>query len=141
MSVEGDRIVGVSSTITYRGLGSVVVLDLDGQTVTLTHEPPSEHHGTWVVPLDEITDVHYRERTVEAEGWAQIRTITSPTVLPAPAADPYAFRNGGEQLATFCLLIMYAATHSRSTVEGRAAREVIGEELTSIRAWIDGFRR
>ena len=133
--------MGVSSSIVYRGLGSVVVLDLDAQTVTLTHEPPSEHSGTWVVPLDEIMDVHYRERTVEWEGWAQLRTITSPTDLPAPAGDPYAFRNGGEQLATFCLLIVYAATHSRSTVEGRAAREVIGEEMASIRSMIDRFRR
>ena len=131
----------MSSTIVYRGLGSVVVLDLEAQTVTLTHEPPSEHNGTWVVPLDEITDVHYRERSVEAEGWAQLRTITSPDTLPAPALDPYAFRNGGEQLATFCLLIVYAATHSRSTVEGRTAREVIDDELTSIRTMIDHFRR
>lgn len=131
----------MTSSIVYRGLGSVVVLDLDAQAVTITHEPPSEHHGTWVVPLDEIMDVHYRERSVEHEGWAQLRTITSPTDLPAPATDPYAFRNGGEQLATFCLLIVYAATHSRSTVEGRAAREVIGEELTSIRSMLNRFHR
>lgn len=130
----------MSSSIVYRGLGSVVVLDLDAQTVALTHEPPSEHHGQWIVPLDEVLDVHYRERSVDHEGWAQLRTITSPTDLPAPATDPYAFRNGGEQLATFCLLIVYAASHSRSAVEGRAARDVIGEEMASIRSMIDRFR-
>ena len=130
----------MTSSIVYRGLGSVVTLDLDAQTVTLTHEPPSEHTGSWTVPLDEIIDVHYRERTVEHEGWGQLRTITSPTDLPAPAVDPYAFRNGGEQLATFCLLVMYVANHSRMTVEGRATREVINEEMTSIRSLIDRLR-
>lgn len=131
----------MATSVTYRGLGSDVVLDLEAQTVTLTHEPPSEHNGTWVVPLDEITDVHYRERSVEAEGWAQLRTITSPDTLPAPATDPYAFRNGGEQLATFCLLVMYAANQSQSIVEGRAVRDVIMDDVSSLRSMLNCLRR
>lgn len=128
-----------SGIITYRGLGSTVVLDTHGKTLTLTHEPPSEHSGTWVVPLDEIVDVLYWERTTETEGWARVQTVTGQHP-EHPAFDPYSFRNGGEQLKTFCVLVCYAAAHVRMDVEGRATREVIGEEMASIRSLLDRFR-
>lgn len=129
-----------SSVVIYRGLGSVVSLDLAAGTVTIEHCPPSEHTGRWVVPLLEIEDVLYRERSVEHEGWGQIRTITGQHP-DEPALDPYAFRNGGEQLKTFCVLISMAVTHARMGVEGRAARDVIGQEMSSIRDMLGRLRR
>lgn len=129
-----------SSIVTYRGLGSVVSLDLAGQTVTIDHSPPSEHSGRWVVPLLEIEDVLYREHTAQHLGWGQIRTVTGQHP-DDPARDPYAFRNGSEQLKTFCILVCYAVTHARMSIEGAAARDVIGQEMRSIRDMLGRLRR
>ena len=128
-----------NTIVTYRGLGCTVVLDIEEATVAITHYPPSEHTGTWVVPLIEIEDVHYRERTADGDGWAQIRTVTTPSVEEL-AFDPYAFRNGGEQLKTFCLLIIFVTVQIRNKMEGDATRGALSDELTSMRQLLNRFR-